>query len=122
LKQSRSQGENHETASFLQVFASALGGMPFSALAQTNAKTYRIGTLTVGAPIPPTAGTGKILIDGLEKRGFKLGDNLVYESRGAAGKVSQVPNLMQELKGANVDVVVTVSYPAAAPKPPAFRR
>ena len=88
--------------------------MPFGVLAQTNAKTYRIGTLTVGPPIPPNAGTGKILIDGLEKRGFKLGDNLVYESRGAAGKVSQLPNLMQELKTANVDVVVTVSYPAAA--------
>ena len=88
--------------------------MPFGVLAQTNAKTYRIGTLTVGPPIPPNAGTGKILIDGLEKRGFKLGDNLVYELRGAAGKVSQVPNLMQELKTANVDVVVTVSYPAAA--------
>ena len=26
----------------------------------------------------------------------------------------QVPQLMQELKAANVDVVVTVSYPAAA--------
>jgi putative tryptophan/tyrosine transport system substrate-binding protein len=99
---------------FLQVLGSALGGMPFGVLAQTNAKTYRIGTLTVGPPIPPNAGTGKILIDGLEKRGFKLGDNLVYESRGAAGKISQMPNLMQELKTANVDVVVTVSYPAAA--------
>jgi len=45
--------------------------MPFGVLAQTNAKTYRIGTLTVGPPIPPNAGTGKILIDGLEKRGTR---------------------------------------------------
>jgi putative tryptophan/tyrosine transport system substrate-binding protein len=38
---------------------------------------------------------------------------LTYEARGAAGKVGQMYNLMQELKAANVDVVVTVSYPAA---------
>src|SRR6201984_371639 len=36
-----------------------------------------------------------------------------YEARGAAGKLSQMPQQMQELKTANVGVVVTVSYPAA---------
>jgi putative ABC transport system substrate-binding protein len=55
-----------------------------------------------------------MLIAGLAQRGFTLGQNLAYEARGAAGNVSQTPNLMQELKDANVDVVVTVSYPAAA--------
>ena len=98
----------------LQLLAGALGETPFRVGAQTNAKTYRIGTLTVSAPIPPTAGTGKILIEGLANRGFKLGKTFAYEPRGAAGKNGQVPNLMQELKAANVDVVVTVGYPAAA--------
>ena len=46
--------------------------------------------------------------------GNKLGENLAYEARGAAGKIPQMPNLMQELKAANVDVVVTVGYPSAA--------
>jgi len=98
----------------LQLLAGATFAAPRAARAQTAAKIYRIGTLTVGPPIPASEGTGKILIDGLAKRGFKLGDNLAYEARGAAGKVAQTPNLMQELKAANVDVVVTVSYPAAA--------
>ena len=98
----------------LQLLAGATFAAPGAARAQTAAKIYRIGTLTVGPPIPASEGTGKILIDGLAKRGFKLGDNLAYEARGAAGKVAQTPNLMQELKAANVDVVVTVSYPAAA--------
>jgi ABC-type uncharacterized transport system substrate-binding protein len=98
----------------LQLLAGAMIAAPGAAAAQTAAKTYRVGTLTVGPPIPPTAGTGKMLIDGLAQRGFKLGQNLAYEARGAAGKVSQTANLMQELKAANVDVVVTVSYPAAA--------
>ncbi|HEX3504177.1 MAG TPA: ABC transporter substrate-binding protein [Xanthobacteraceae bacterium] len=97
----------------LQLLAGATLSMSCGAVAQTS-KTYRVGTLTVGPPIPPTAGTGKMLVEGLEQRGFKLGQNLVYEARGAAGKVSQTANLMQELKAANVDVVVTVSYPAAA--------
>jgi putative ABC transport system substrate-binding protein len=55
-----------------------------------------------------------MLVAGLAQRGFALGQNLAYEARGAAGNVDQTPSLMQELKAANVDVVVTVSYPAAA--------
>ena len=43
-----------------------------------------------------------------------LGQNLIHEARGAAGKLELVPKLMQELKAAGVDVVVTLSYPAAA--------
>jgi putative ABC transport system substrate-binding protein len=62
----------------------------------------------------PTTGTGAMLIAGLAQRGYTLGQNLAYEARGAAGKVGQMSNLMQELKAANVDVVVTASYPAAA--------
>ncbi len=61
----------------------------------------------------PTSGTGALLVAGLAKRGYTLGQNLVHEARGAAGKVGQTPQLMQELKAANVNAVVTVSYPAA---------
>jgi ABC-type uncharacterized transport system substrate-binding protein len=98
----------------LQVVAGAMMTVPFRVSAQTPVKTYRIGTLTVGPPIPPTEGTGKMLVAGLDQRGFKLGENLAYETRGAAGKVAQIPNLMQQLKAANVDVVITVGYPSAA--------
>src|SRR6266568_2491860 len=98
----------------LKIIASVVIIPPYRAAAQTAVRTYRIGTLTVGPPIPPTAGTGKMLVDGLAKRGFNLGQNLAYEPRGAAGKVNQMPNLMQDLKAANVDVVVTVGYPSAA--------
>jgi len=97
----------------LQLITCALALAPDTIAAQTPAKIYRIATLTVGPPIPPTEGTGKMLIAGLAERGYKLGDNLVYEARGAAGKIPQMANLMQELKTANVDVVVTVGYPSA---------
>jgi len=97
-------------------FIAFIGGMavtaPRDAFAQTT-KIYRLGTLTVGPPIPANAGTGAVLIAGLTKRGYTLGQNLAYEARGAAGKLGQMLQLMQELKAANVDVVVTVGYPAA---------
>ncbi len=98
----------------LQVLAGAIVAAPCGAAAQTTAKTYRIGTLTVTAPIAPTDGPGALLIAGLAQRGYTLGQNLAYETRGAAGKIGQMPNLMQELKAASVDVVVTIGYPAAA--------
>lgn len=98
----------------LRLFAGAMLAAPRAAAAQTAGKTYRVGTLTAGAPLQPDAGTGKMLIDGLAQRGFKLGQNLAYEARGAAGKAAQMANLVQQLKASDVGVVVTVSYPAAA--------
>jgi putative tryptophan/tyrosine transport system substrate-binding protein len=98
----------------LQLLAGTMIAAPGAAAAQIAGKIYRVGTLTAGPPIPPNAGTGKILIDGLAQHGFKLGQNLAYEPRGAAGNVGKTVSLMQDLKAANVDVVVTVSYPAAA--------
>ena len=98
-------------------FIALLGGLavaaPRAAIAQTG-KVFRLGTLTVGPPMPATTGSGAMLIAGLAQRGFTLGQNLAYEARGAAGDVRQMPNLIQQLKAANVDVVVTVGYPAAA--------
>jgi putative ABC transport system substrate-binding protein len=60
------------------------------------------------------AGPGAILIGALAKQGYTLGQNLAYEARGAAGNVGRMAGLMQDLKAKNVDVVVTVSYPAGA--------
>src|SRR5262249_9396774 len=78
-------------------FIAFLGSMAVTAtpaLAQTS-KIHRIGTLTVSPSISATAGTGAVLIAGLTKRGYTLGQNLMYEARGAAGKLDQLPQLMQ---------------------------
>src|SRR5271170_4371896 len=97
-----------------KLLAGAAIAAPYGVAAQTNTKTYRLGTLTTTPPIPPTGGTGAMLVAGLAQRGYTLGQNLAYEARGAAGNIGQMANLMAELKAANVDVVVTVGYPAAA--------
>jgi putative ABC transport system substrate-binding protein len=86
---------------------------PLVGIAQT-AKVYRVGTLTPGPPVSSKADRGAVLFDALAKRGYVLGQNLIHEARGASGKLELVPQLMQELKAAGVDVVVTISYPAAA--------
>src|SRR5262249_5237280 len=73
----------------------------------------RLGTLTTGPPMSPASGDAAVLIGALTQRGYTLGQNLTYEARGAAGQVSQKPPQKQETRETNVDVVVTVSYPAA---------
>ena len=85
---------------------------PGDAIAETS-KVYRLGTLSPTVPIVSTAGPGANLASSLAQRGYTLGQNFAYEARGAAGNVGEVPQLMQELKAAKVDAVVTVSYPAA---------
>jgi putative ABC transport system substrate-binding protein len=97
---------------FITLIAGATA-WPIAAFAQT-AKVYKVGTLTAGPPVSSTADRGAFLFEGLAKRGYLLGQNLVHEARGASGRNELLPELMQELKTANVDVVVTISYPAAA--------
>jgi len=46
----------------LKLIACATAIAPSGVAAQTAAKTYRVGTLTVGQPIAPTEGTGKMLV------------------------------------------------------------
>jgi putative ABC transport system substrate-binding protein len=91
----------------------AAAAWPLPAFAQAT-KIYRVGTLTPGPPISPARDAGAVLFDGLAKRGYVLGQNLVHEARGASGRIERVSGLMHELKVAGVDVVVTISYPAAA--------
>jgi len=98
---------------FIAISGGLAAAWPLAAIAQT-AKVYRVGTLTPGPAVSSTADRGAVLFDGLAKRGYVLGQNLIHEARGAGGKLERVPLQMQELKAAGVDVVVTISYPAAA--------
>ena len=74
---------------------------------------YHLGTLGVGQPIRPNDGFGAFLMTALVQHGYAMGQNLVWETRAAAGRKDQLPRLMQELKAANVAAVVAMGYPAA---------
>jgi ABC-type uncharacterized transport system substrate-binding protein len=74
---------------------------------------FRVGLLSAGAPITEASPAGVSLIRSLAKRGYSLGKNLVFESRGAGGRIDRLKDLVQELVAAKVDLIVTTGYPAA---------
>jgi putative ABC transport system substrate-binding protein len=98
---------------FLGVLSGAAVIRPSAAVGQTS-KSYRLGTVTPGPPLDPASGRGAVLLGGLAKRGYTLGNNLIYEARGAAGKTGEIAKLVEQLKAANVDAIVTIGYPTAA--------
>ena len=98
---------------FLAVLGGAALARPGLASADTPSRIYRLGTVTPIAPVTAESRGGKILIKVLEERGFKLGQNLTFEARGALGDVAMLPGLIAELKAKNVDVIVIVGYPTA---------
>jgi hypothetical protein len=75
-------------------FATMIGGMAIcarTAMAQTPAKTYRLGMLSPGAPVGENSPNGKILLGTLAQHGYALGRNLTYEARAAAGQLAKLP-------------------------------
>src|SRR5438105_4129452 len=98
---------------FLAVLGGAALVRPNMASADTPGRIYRLGTVAPIAPVTTESRGGGILIKVLEERGFKLGQNLTFEARGALGDVAMLPALIAELKAKNVDVIVIIGYPTA---------
>jgi hypothetical protein len=71
-------------------FITLLGGAaawPRAAIAQTSSKVYRVGLLSALAPPSDTSPFIAPLIRSLDKFGYVLGRNLVFERRGAEGNL-----------------------------------
>jgi putative ABC transport system substrate-binding protein len=64
-------------------------------------------------PIGENSPAGQILLRVLGERGYKLGQNLRFSSRGAMRKISQLPDILQEMKTNRVDALVILGYPTA---------
>jgi putative ABC transport system substrate-binding protein len=79
--------------------------------AQSATKTYRIGVLAPGCH--PPSSTVDILMQSLRDLGYVEGQNVVFEWRYSEGKAERFPNLAAELVGLHVDLIVTISTPAA---------
>jgi putative ABC transport system substrate-binding protein len=80
-------------------------------LGQRPAKTWRIGYLTVGAPKDEAADLEEFR-KGLRALGYVEGQNLDLELR-YASSVDALPNLVEELLRAKVDLILASSTPAA---------
>jgi putative ABC transport system substrate-binding protein len=100
------------------VFSLLSGPVGFVALSAAAAqgqdregdKVYRIGFLRAGTS-PRT--WVEALQEGLRKRGYVEGQNLVVEFRFTDGSVDQLPQRAEELVRSKVDVILASSSPAA---------
>lgn len=84
---------------------------PVAAAPPPAAKAVRIGYLTLWYSTSDPA-LRLAVAEGLRARGYREGDNLVFESRYAEGKIERLPDLAAELVRQRVDVIVAVSTPA----------
>jgi putative ABC transport system substrate-binding protein len=99
---------------FITLITGAAIWQPHAAAAQQASKVFRIATLTPGPPLTDKSPGGVTLLGVLAQRGYTLGQNLTFESRGAMGQMSRLPQMLQEMKDGSVDVIVTIGYPTAA--------
>ena len=77
--------------------------------AQQRAKTARIGFLSISAGPNPNMD----VLPGLRELGWVEGRNLFVERRWAAGQEDQLPAMAADLVNLKMDVIVTLSTPAA---------
>lgn len=97
---------------FLQFVGGALVAAPGSVLAQ-SARTFRLATLTQGAPITEKLPTGEILLRVLAERGYALGKNLTFEALGAGGNADRLKQMAQHVAESKFNAAVIAGYPTA---------
>ena len=96
---------------FIKVIAGLAAAWPLAARAQTPAgKIYRLGFLQPGKPPEPLV---EALRERLKELGYREGHNIAYEYRWAEGKNERLLELAKELVDVKVDVITTLSTPAA---------
>ena len=81
--------------------------MPLAANAQQAARVHRIGVLSLTSFEGTTL--AKVMAEGLARRGYVVGQNIVIEDRFADGKVDRLPALAAELVSLKVDLIVAGS-------------
>jgi putative ABC transport system substrate-binding protein len=81
--------------------------VPLAADAQQAGKIYHIGYLTAAG------GVEQSFRDAMRQLGYLEGQSIVIEGRFAEWKLERLPDLAAELVGLKVDVIVTITTPAA---------
>ena len=107
------RGNPMKRREFITLLGGAAIAWPRSVVAQTPSKVYRVGLLSALAPPGDNSPFGAPLIRGLAKHGYTLGRNLVFERRGAEGRLDRLPRLVEEIVASKVDVIVPIGYPSA---------
>jgi putative tryptophan/tyrosine transport system substrate-binding protein len=104
---------------FIVLGGAALAARPLATQAQQASKVHRVGVMFTTSPVSEMAGPEPIqprlraFVHGLRERGYIEGQNLVLERRSAEGKFERFGEIVAELVGRKVDVIVTVGNEAA---------
>src|SRR5262245_45372483 len=87
----------------------ALLATPVAAGAQQPTKATRLGILYGSTPaFDPVSDTyDKAIVQGLQDHGYVVGQNVMVEFRSAQDKWDRLPDLVAELVGIPVDVILT---------------
>ena len=95
----------------VKLLAGAAIVAPLRVVAQTAAKTYRLGMLASGPAFPAESPPVKILLGALAEHGYKLGQNLEFQSYGANAQLDRLPQLARDIAASKVDAVVVTGWP-----------
>ena len=95
------------TLGLLMPLVLGIAAMPHVSHAQPPGKVSRVGFLTIHDDFDPA------FREMMRQLGYLEGQNLVLEGRFAHGQAERLPALAAELVQLGVDVLVTISTPAA---------
>src|SRR5262245_29851683 len=94
---------------FITLLGGAAVGWPLAVTAQTQPKIPRIGYAFSGTPTS-TNHTVEVFRQALRELGYIEGQTILLERRWAEGRVERIPELVAELVGLKVDVLVAPHY------------
>jgi putative ABC transport system substrate-binding protein len=88
--------------------------VPLAAEAQaTSGRIVRIGYLHILPIMPEPSPERRAFLEGLQTLGYEVGRNLIIEYRSAFMRAELLPDLVEELVVAKVDVIVAIGSEAA---------
>ena len=100
---------------FIVTFGGAALANVLPALAQQAERVYRVGWVASTSPVTeligpnPTHPYAKSFLQAMRELGYVDGKNLAIEWRSAEGKFDRLPDIIRELLGRNVDVIVAAA-------------
>src|SRR5262249_35835314 len=94
----------------ITLLGGAAAGWPLAARAQQPAKVHRVGFIATGVPV---SNPNNPFVQALRELGYVEGKNLVLEFRASGPRFERMPELVAELVGLKVDVLVAPGGPAA---------
>src|SRR5262245_56812101 len=97
---------------FITLIGGAAVWWPVAASAQTQPKIPRVGCVFSTTPVASNHNI-EAFRQGLRELGYDEGQTILLEIRWAEGRLERIPELVAELVGLKVDVLVAVTTPAA---------